>query len=126
MTGTIHPSRAAADTGGMAERTYQARSDATIRRLADQNHIGGERAEQLVGGWEAEAAMPMTLRRGTTCRIGTKVRGYCEDAVGLAGGPDEPGVALPPLVMIKLATTSTTTAMPTTMLHLGIRAGGPL
>ena len=37
------------------DRIYQARRDAALRRLADRDHLGDERAERLVADWEAEA-----------------------------------------------------------------------
>lgn len=37
------------------DRIYQARRDAALRRLADRDHLGDERAERLVATWEAEA-----------------------------------------------------------------------
>ena len=38
-----------------ADQEAQAHRDATIRRLADQERLGDERAEELFSGWEAEA-----------------------------------------------------------------------
>jgi hypothetical protein len=38
------------------ERIYQAHRAGTLRRLADQQHLGDERAEALIAAWEAEAA----------------------------------------------------------------------
>ena len=43
-------------TAKQAEREHQAHRDATIRRLADQEHLGDVRAEELVSAWEAAAA----------------------------------------------------------------------